>query len=154
VSYYSLSMTARTVISTLSLHDALPILVNAQVESSSSAGLEIQSTPDTLTHRSVVGPGGVTPQRSTAMLGSPHAFVPCDDVRRACSPAISSGRVSMMSAHAGFAAAWAGSTITVRAQPARPTPASTAAMATTGRARWRGRARRRVEARRDLIRLP
>src|SRR5699024_12042720 len=83
VSYYSLSMTARTVISTLSLHDALPILVNAQVESSSSAGLEIQSTPDTLTHRSVVGPGGVTPQRSTAMLGSPHAFVPCDDVRRA-----------------------------------------------------------------------
>src|SRR6218665_294357 len=84
----------------------------------------IQSTLFTLMQRSVVGPGGVWPQRRMTEAGLPQAAVPWVLVsRRGCSwsvpRAMVSGNRTTTAAHAGAMACGALSTDTMATHPER-----------------------------------
>ena len=81
-----------------------------------SPSLSTQSTPLTVTHLSVVGPGTVTPQRRITKEGSPHAAVAWLLVVRRVASAKESGRATIMGAQAGLLASLASSMVTVGAQ--------------------------------------
>ncbi|MCY1244855.1 hypothetical protein D9M72_579540 [compost metagenome] len=104
-----------------------PKVVSVQTGSPS---LMTQSMPLTLTQRSVVGPGTLTPHRRMTLDGSPQAAVAWLLVfRRAASPIVS-GSATIMGAQAGLAASLAGATSTTGAHALR---ASTTAAAVAGR---------------------
>ena len=77
----------------------------------------VPSAPSTVMHRSVVGPGGSTPQRSV-IGGSPQAAVAWLFVDRRAAPESSSGSARRTSAHTGALAVGPGSTVAVGAHPA------------------------------------
>src|SRR4051794_4411083 len=70
----------------------------------------------TLTQRSVVGPGTLTPQRRMIWEGSPQAAVAWLLVLRSAASPILSGSATIMGAQAGWAASLAAVTSTVGAQ--------------------------------------
>src|SRR6476660_3257664 len=86
-----------------------------------------QSTPLTVTQRSVVGPGALTPQRRTTRDGSPHAAVAWLLVFRSFASPRLSGSASIMGAQAAFAASLAGATSTTGEQALSTSPAAAAA---------------------------
>ena len=81
--------------------------------------LMTQSTSFTVTQRSVVGPGTLTPQRRISTDGSPHAAVAWLLVFRSAASPIVSGSATIMGAQAAFAASAAGWTSTTGEQAAR-----------------------------------
>ena len=85
-----------------------------------SPSLMTQSTPLTLTQRSVVGPGTLTPQRRITRDGSPQAAVAWLLVLRSLASPIASGRATIMGAQAAFAASLAGVTSTTGEQASGP----------------------------------
>src|SRR5690349_14130398 len=100
-----------------------------------------QSTPSTLTQRSVVGPSGSTPQRSSTDAGLPQAPVPCAFVSRSAWPATTSGRRTMTAAQSASVACGAASNTTGWLQPASAIVPATARpmVSATRRSPRRGR---------------
>src|ERR1700704_2517404 len=78
-----------------------------------------QSTSFTVTQRSVVGLGTLTPQRSIRTEGSPHAAVAWLLVFLRAAPPMVSGSATIMGAQAAFAPSAAGLTSTTGEQAAR-----------------------------------
>lgn len=102
-----------------------------------------QSTPLTVTQRSVVGPGVGTPQRRMTADGSPHAAVAwLVVVRNAASPSVS-GIAIISGAHAGFAASGAGSTETAALHAESEAPSTRAEVSAVARTRTAARRRLR-----------
>ncbi len=123
-------------------------LADAEADGDRPASRITQSTPLTVTQRSVVGPGEATPQRSTTAEGSPHAAVAWLVVFRSAASPIESGSAIISGAHAGFAASGAASTDTAvlhaLSEAVRPTAnASAEARSTVPVERLFARRRRR-----------
>ena len=77
-----------------------------------------QSTPSTVTHGKVEGPGRGIPQRSNTAVGEPQAAVDCASTRLRSSSSTVSGSRTIMFAHATELAISAGSSRTVGVQAA------------------------------------
>ena len=108
----------------VSVHTGLPSLMT-------------QSTPLTLTQRSVVGPGTLTPQRRITADGSPQAAVAWALVLRSLASPIASGRASIIGAQAAFAASLAGVTSTTGEHDVKDKPVAAAAATRAMRAEIR-----------------